>query len=114
MTHCDRLLAALADRRWHGHRELYALGMIVHSRVADLRRKGYQVEQRRDGDDYLYRLAAVPEPPSPAPLLPRQATTARAWAVAEPPLSRGRGGGSGTATLVRDGVEQLVLGDPWA
>ena len=57
MTHCDRLRAVLADGEWHDHHELYRLGMIVHSRVADLRRKGFTVESMRDGDDYLYRLA---------------------------------------------------------
>lgn len=56
MTHCDRLLAALADGEWHDHHELYQFRMVVHSRVADLRRKGHTVEQRRDGDLYMYRL----------------------------------------------------------
>lgn len=43
MTHCDRLLAVLADGKPHDHHELYALNMIVHSRVADLRRKGFEI-----------------------------------------------------------------------
>lgn len=58
MTHCERLLAALADGEWHTHHELYALRMIVHSRVADLRRQGHTVEQRRNGDLYEYRLVS--------------------------------------------------------
>lgn len=56
MTHCERLLAVLSDGREHDHHELYALNMIVHSRVADLRRRGYVIEHRRDGELSLYRL----------------------------------------------------------
>lgn len=56
MTHCDRLLEELSDGEWHPHTSLYRLGMIVHSRVADLRRKGYVIETERDGDLHLYRL----------------------------------------------------------
>ncbi|MFN0092886.1 MAG: hypothetical protein ACKVWR_21840 [Acidimicrobiales bacterium] len=57
VTHADRLLAVLSDGEWHSHRDLYRLGLIVHSRASDLRARGYRVEMRRDGDDYLYRLA---------------------------------------------------------
>jgi hypothetical protein len=54
-THCDRLLEALADGEWHDHLSLYRLGMIVHSRVSELRSRGHAIEHRRDGDLYLYR-----------------------------------------------------------
>lgn len=58
-THCDRVLDLLADGRWHSHMEGYQLGVILHSRVADLRRRGHRIDCRRDGDLYLYRLVAV-------------------------------------------------------
>lgn len=59
MTHCERLLAVLSDGREHDHHELYGLGMIVHSRVADLRKRGHVIEHRRDGDLSVYRLVGV-------------------------------------------------------
>lgn len=45
-THCGRLLAVLGDGRWHTTSALHrrAGNMIVHSRIADLRRKGYRIE----------------------------------------------------------------------
>lgn len=61
MTDCDRLLQVLSDGQPHSHRELYRLGMIVHSRISDLRRKGHNISQWRDGDLYWYELGAVPE-----------------------------------------------------
>ena len=41
---------------------LYTLaGCMVHSRVADLRRRGYQIECKRFGrGDYRYRLVEAP------------------------------------------------------
>lgn len=42
-THCDRVL----DRLRKGpatSRELYRLGVMTHSRVADLRRRGHVIE----------------------------------------------------------------------
>lgn len=56
MTHCDQLLQVLSDGRPHDHRQLYALGMIVHSRVADLRDKGHTILCWRDGDTSYYQL----------------------------------------------------------
>lgn len=55
-THCTRLLDVLADGKPHDHLSLYRLNMIVHSRVSELRKRGYRIEMRRDGDLYLYRL----------------------------------------------------------
>lgn len=61
-TDADRLLAVLSDGRAHSHLELYALGMIVHSRVADLRKRGHDVQTWREnhpnGTRYWYQLAA--------------------------------------------------------
>lgn len=48
MTDCDRLLAVLQDGKLHSHSELYGLGMIVHSRVADLRARGHNIICRRE------------------------------------------------------------------
>lgn len=56
MTHCDRLLDVLSDGNEHDHLELYRLGMIVHSRVADLRKRGYLIEHRREQHTSFYRL----------------------------------------------------------
>ncbi len=44
-THCGRVLAALADGRPHTTRQLYREcgPMILHSRIADLRAKGYDI-----------------------------------------------------------------------
>ncbi len=53
----DRLLAVLSDGEWHESRSLYrALNVMVHSRVADLRRRGHRIESRREGREHLYRL----------------------------------------------------------
>ena len=65
MTHCERVLDLLADGEPHSHHELYALNIIAHSRISDLRRKGYAISQWRQGDEYLYQLASLGEP-SPA------------------------------------------------
>jgi hypothetical protein len=67
MTHCARVLALLSDGQPHSHSELYALHVIAHSRVSDLRRKGYRIDQWRDGDLYLYRLVSLPEGESMLP-----------------------------------------------
>lgn len=65
MTHNERVLALLRDGREHDHHELYALNVIAHSRIAELRRRGYVIQQRRetgpDGDArYIYRLVSEP------------------------------------------------------
>ena len=55
-THAARVLELLSDGKPHTHHELYALHVIGHSRIADLRRRGYTIEAWRDGDDYCYQL----------------------------------------------------------
>ena len=63
MSHCDIILAALRDGQWHTTSALYhdCGPMILHSRIADLRKKGHNVEGRhvpgRTGaEGYEYRL----------------------------------------------------------
>ncbi len=56
MTHNERVLQLLSDGKPHTHHELYALHVIAHSRVADLRRQGHTIEQWHEGDNYMYRL----------------------------------------------------------
>ena len=60
-TGCERVRLALADGQWHTARELYSSTFtVVHSRISDLRRKGYTIECRRtsgsDARSYQYRL----------------------------------------------------------
>lgn len=67
MTHCERVLELLSDGREHSHHELYALNVVAHSRVAELRKRGHKIEQRRvagdDGKpDYIYQLRSLREP----------------------------------------------------
>ncbi len=56
MTHNERVLELLSDGKPHSHHEIYALYVIGHSRIADLRKQGYRINQWRDGDDYWYQL----------------------------------------------------------
>ncbi len=61
MTHNQRVLALLSDGYPHTHHELYALNVIGHSRVAELRKQGHDIvswsEEGPDGErDYLYQL----------------------------------------------------------
>lgn len=58
VTGWQRLLEVLQDGRPHSHHELYRLGIIVHSRVSDLRKRGYGIELWREDDAYWYRLVA--------------------------------------------------------
>lgn len=59
MTHKQKVLRLLADRRPHSHHELYQLGCVAHSRISDLRKDGHLIRQWRDGDLYLYQLEAA-------------------------------------------------------
>lgn len=64
-THKQKVFDLLRDGRWHGHMEGYRLGVMLHSRVADLRKDGHMIECKRGPEGYLYRLldseAALPE-----------------------------------------------------
>jgi hypothetical protein len=59
VTHCDQLLQVLSDGRPHDHRQLYALGMIVHSRIADLRKRGHDITHWREDGTSFYQLAGT-------------------------------------------------------
>lgn len=63
MSHCDKILAVLADGKFHTTAALYReVGpMILHSRISDLRKRGHCVEGRHvpgktGADGYEYRL----------------------------------------------------------
>jgi len=65
MSGCNRILEALRDGEWHTSADLYRQcgHLILHSRISDLRHKGYVVEGRnvpgKSGvDGYQYRLVA--------------------------------------------------------
>ena len=108
-THKQRVLALLSDGQPHTHHELYALHVVAHSRISDLRNDGHLIAQWREGDDYIYQLVgcvdtpvgtdgATPAGVSTEPTNPHGATA--------PPQPRSLAGGAGSPTD-RDG--QLVL-----
>lgn len=55
MTHNERVLQLLGDEKPHSHHELYALHVIAHSRISELR----TIESWREGDLHLYRLTST-------------------------------------------------------
>ena len=55
-TQNERVLRLLKDGKPHTHTELYRLGCVAHSRIADLRRRGHRIECWREGKAYLYQL----------------------------------------------------------
>ena len=70
MSGTERLLERLSDGKFHSHESLYRdLGVMVHSRCADLRRKGYVIHVRREWSKsqrrnyWWYRLAPLDERP---------------------------------------------------
>jgi hypothetical protein len=70
-SHWERVLELLQDGEAHSHHEIYALNVIGHSRIADLRARHYVIEQWREDDPrteettYWYRLLGR-EVPAPA------------------------------------------------
>ena len=65
MTHAEKVLALLSDGKPHTHHEGYALGVILHSRVSDLRRAGHTIDHWREtvnGETVsVYRLRGLDE-----------------------------------------------------
>ena len=78
-THKQRVLMLLSDGRPHRSSEGYRLGVMLHSRVADLRRDGHVIECHRDGPDYVYQLKQG-SLASPAPVPPATDTASSAGA----------------------------------
>lgn len=74
VTDNDFLYSVLEDGAWHGHVEILAEsirqrghGMTVHSRAADLRKRGHRVETRLERNTNgrtlsFYRLVTLDEP----------------------------------------------------
>ena len=57
MTHCDLILYLLRAAQGRFVGDLYMQNVIVHSRVAELRKKGHKIECRRfNQGDFRYRL----------------------------------------------------------
>lgn len=56
MTHNERVLQLLSDGKPHSHHELYALHVIGHSRISDLRKRGHEITCWREGDLSFYQL----------------------------------------------------------
>lgn len=55
MTQGQRVLSILSDGKPHAHGEFYGF-CVLHSRVSELRKKGFNIACWRDGDDYVYQL----------------------------------------------------------
>jgi hypothetical protein len=56
-SHSERLLRLLQENPdGVSHRVLYRHGLMVHSRAADLRRRGFDVRCSRVGEEYMWRL----------------------------------------------------------
>jgi hypothetical protein len=66
MTHNAKVLALLSDGQPHDHHSLYALNVIAHSRISELRKRGHTIEMWREDDLYFYRLLSgeTVDPPS--------------------------------------------------
>lgn len=90
MTHNQRVLQLLSDGQPHTHHELYALQVVAHSRISDLRKQGKNIVQwaaTENGERvYVYQLVALPEPAVPGD------------AVAHPGTPGPAAAGSGSAT----------------
>lgn len=61
MTHNQRVLELLSDGEPHSHLELYDLRVIAHSRVAQLRERGYWIVCWRDDGLHWYQLILLDE-----------------------------------------------------
>lgn len=68
ITHEGKVLALLSDGKPHSHMEGYRLGVMLHSRVAGLRKKGYRIVCDKSNREYVYTLISHPlEAPSGSP-----------------------------------------------
>ncbi len=55
-THKEQVLRLLSDNQPHSHLEGYRLGVMLHSRVADLRKDGYMVKCWYENKAWMYQL----------------------------------------------------------
>ena len=108
MTHADKVLALLADGLWHDHREGYALNVMLHSRVADLRRRGYVIECEKTGRQYRYRLVSSPSVGEPQPARPAAGSEPARLAAATPEPSPTRGDGQLSLVEAVDAVADVL------
>jgi hypothetical protein len=58
VTHVERVYELLSDGKPHSHHEGYALGVILHSRISDLRRRGIQIRHWRENGTSYYQLGS--------------------------------------------------------
>ena len=58
MTHVERVYELLSDGKPHSHHEGYALGVVFHSRISDLRRRGIEVRHWRENGTSYYQLVS--------------------------------------------------------
>jgi hypothetical protein len=56
VTHVERVYELLRDGKPHSHHEGYALGVILHSRISDLRRRGIPIRHWRENGTSFYQL----------------------------------------------------------
>jgi hypothetical protein len=49
----------LSDGKPHSHHEGYALGVVLHSRISDLRRRGIPIRHWRENGTSFYQLAGT-------------------------------------------------------
>ena len=101
MTGKQRLLELLKDGQPHSHHETYALGLIAHSRAADLRAEGHDIRVWREGNTYWYQLTLREEPalaPGSVPLGASASTPASPL----PELGAAAAGGPEPLTLFGD------------
>jgi hypothetical protein len=58
VTHVERVYELLSDGKPHSHHEGYALGVILHSRISDLRRRGIPIRHWRENGTSYYQLGS--------------------------------------------------------
>lgn len=61
MTDKEKVLALLSDGRPHTHHEIYALNVMGHSRITNLREDGYVIKRWNEGRTSVYQLLSEPE-----------------------------------------------------
>lgn len=77
VTHEQKVLALLSDGQPHSHMEGYRLGVMLHSRVAGLRKKGHIIECDKTGGQYGRVVAEFPAKVRKSAIGPLLATAIR-------------------------------------